>query len=531
MLSYVGPRIRIWSPRVQRALLVYIALTAVPGWLISSAVVAQAADSAPFRIHSHDITGLIRQVWTLAVSRCENGESDLLVLSTEGGPPTQRKLLTWMPCGSALEPGDPRILERPLPDATVLVDVATIPGRSGPQLLTVSAAGIRVEALQGSESPLDFPIPGGLPLPPRPWEIGRVEIVADWNGNGHLSALVPSLRGAWLVDLTSGAARQIEMPIYASYATYMPFLPATVWQWMIQEVTWPTLARADDNGDGRLDLFALSRWAIWIYHAGPEGLPSQPSRRLEFVPFDAETERRHETTVHNYFARDIDGDTRADLILSTIGGGLMSGRSHTRIHLNGGAGIAIDGKPDAVRETEGGFSGFNFVDIDGDGREEIIETTVEFGILQMIRILVTRKVETSFRVLVLDPESPDGTRTIFEDEFSFRLNFSDASISGMIPSMGDWNGDGIQDLAVARSDDEIGFRLGSKARGEPVFGRILGHQHVPLSSGNSRVADLNGDGLDEIVAFTDTDPDQPLIVLQNLGRLPGTRSELQSVPN
>ena len=156
---------------------------------------------------------------------------------------------------------------------------------------------------------------------------------------------------------------------------------------------------------------------------------------------------------------------------------------------------------------------------------------MEFGLVQMIRILVTRKAKTHLRVLVLDPEAKDGTRTIFEDVFSFRLNFRDASISGLIPSLGDWNGDGIQDLYVPRSDDEIGFRLGSKARGEPVFGRITGRQRVPLPSGQSRIADLNGDGLDEIIAFTDTDPDQPLVVLQNLGRLPGTRAELRSAAN
>jgi len=531
MLPVVGPHIQSWSPRVSRALVVFISLATLVGWLGSRPAVVRAADPEPFKIHSHDIKGLVQQVWPLAVSRCENGESDLMVLSTQGGPPNLQKLLTWMPCGSALSPGDPRILERPLSDAAVIVDISTIPGRSGPQLLTVSAKGIRVEALQGSEAPVDFSVPGGLPLPPRPWEIGRVQIVDDWNGDGHLSALVPALGGAWLVDLASGESRKIEMPIYASYMTYMPFLPATVWKWMIQEVTWPTLARADDNGDGRSDLFALSRWAVWIYHMGPDGLPGEPSRRLEFVPFDVEAERRHEATVNNYFARDIDGNGRADVILSTIEGGLMDGRSNTRIYLNRGDGAAIDGTPDAIRETEGGFSGFNFVDLDGDGREEIIETTMEFGLMQMVRVLVTRKAKTSFRVLVLDPEAMDGMRTIFKDEFSFRLNFEDANISGLIPSLGDWNGDGIRDLYVARSDDEIGFRLGSKTPGEPVFGRIKGHQEVPLESGESRIADLNGDGLDEIVAFTDTGSDQPLIVLENLGRLPGTRPELTSVPD
>ena len=528
MLRSVAPRIRISKARVRWALPIFIALAAVWGWLAGTPPDGQAADSSPFAIRAHDITGLIQQVWTLDVSSCENGGSDLLVLSTEGGPPSQRKLLTWMPCGSALVPGDARILERPLPDGAVIVDVALVPDRSGPQLLIVTAAGIRVESLDGHQPPLDLPIPGGLPLPPRPWEISRIQIVDDWNDNGRPSALVPALRGAWLLDLGSGVAREIEMPMYASYETYKPFLPTIVLKWMIQEVSWPALARADDNGDGRLDLFALSRWAIWIYHAGPDGIPSQPSRKLEFVPFDVETERRHEATVNNYFARDLDGDTRADLILSTIGGGLMDGRSNTRIHLNNGGGVSIDAEPDATRETAGGFSGFNFADIDGDGSEEIIETSMEFGIVQIVRVLVTRKAETRLRVLVLDPESPGGTRTVFEEDFSFRLNFGEATISGLVPSLGDWNGDGILDLYVARSDDEIAFRLGSKIKGKPVFGRATGRQRVPLPSGESRIGDLNGDGLDEIVAFMDSDPEKPLIVLENLGKLPGTRPALRA---
>jgi hypothetical protein len=490
-----------------------------------------AADSAPFEVHDHAIDGLVRQVWPLAVSRCETNERDLLVLSTLGGPPQQQKILTWMPCGSALTPGDPRILTRRLDDAVVVVDVARVPGRSGPQLLAISADGIRIEALGGADPPLDLAIPGGLPLSPRPWEVGRIPMIDDWNDNGRVSALVPALRGAWLVDLESHAMRQIEMPVYASYETYTPFLPATVLKWMIQEVTWPTIVRADDNGDGRLDLFALSRWDLWIYHAGPEGLPDQPSRRLQFVPFDEEIERRHEATVNNYFARDLDGDTRADLILSSLGGGLMNGHSKTRIHLGRGSGVTIDGKPDATRDIEGGFSGFNFVDIDGDGRDEMIETSLEFGIVQMLRILTTRRAETTIRVLVLDPEAPNGTRTIFEDDISFKLDFGEARVTGLVPSLGDWNGDGVQDLYLARSDDEIGFRLGSRVPGEPVFGRITGRQPVALSNGQSRIVDLNGDGLDEIVAFTDTDPERPLIVLENLGRLPGTRPELRASSN
>jgi hypothetical protein len=70
--------------------------------------------------------------------------------------------------------------------------------------------------------------------------------------------------------------------------------------------------------------------------------------------------------------------------------------------------------------------------------------------------------------------------------------------------------------------------MGSKTPGEPVFGSLVETQGVPLPSGQGRVGDLDGDGLDDIVAFNDDDPEMPLIVLHNRGRLPGTRAGLRA---
>jgi len=233
------------------------------------AVRAAAEDSTPFAIRTHDVRGIILQVWPLSVSGCPDGSGDLLVLSSEGGPPVQKRFATFMPCGSALRPGDPRIRVHPIPAAAVLVDVARLPGRIGPQILSVSAAGLRIEALEGPASAVEIPIPGGLPLPPRPWEIGRLPLVEAWNDDGRPAALVPTATGAWLVELAGEperpAPRRIELPVYASYESFMPDLPETVWKWLVQEVHWPTLTRADDDGDGRRDLIALSRYGVWIY--------------------------------------------------------------------------------------------------------------------------------------------------------------------------------------------------------------------------------------------------------------------------
>ncbi len=530
MLRAVGPELRIPSWRAARGLHLLMALCAALGALETARA---AADEDPFEPRVHDGLGAVVQAWPLSVSRCPGPESDLLVLSTEGTAPSARKRVTWMPCGSALQPGDPRIVQRELGPEVVLVDVARLPGREGPQLLEVSAAGIRARGLGADDRQpaLTWKAPRGLPLAPRPRRPSRVPIVDDWHANGRPVALVPALEGGWLVDLARGEARALPMPVFAEYMTWEPFLPRTIWSWMIAETRWPTLARADDDGDGRLDLFVLSRWQIWVYRAGARGLPARPSRRLDFVPFDAETERRHQATGFSYFATDLNADDRADLVLSTLGGGLMRGRSTTRIHLNPGDGVTLDGPPTARRETEGGFAGVLLVDLDGDGRREILETAIEFGVLQLVGALLTGKAEISLRVLSVDPGEPGGTRTLFEDELAFRLDLGESRVVGLVPTLGDWNGDGLQDLYVAKGSDAIAFRLGAAGEKGLRFERATGRQPLPLESGEGRVGDLDGDGLDEIIAFQWNEPGVPLVVLHNLGRLPGTGPTLRRQAN
>ena len=195
----MGLRTRISSLWRRRAPLATVSLGVGATSLLAIAAAPGAADSAPFEIHSHGITGVIEQVWPLQVSGCANDEADILLLSIDGGPPHQRKLVTWMPCGAALRPGDPAIVERELPPSTVVVDVATLPDRKGPQLFIVSADGIRVESLVGEPTPKRFAIPGGLPLPPL--RRLRLEALGE-TGLGVVAPLADLLQDPGFLHLT-----------------------------------------------------------------------------------------------------------------------------------------------------------------------------------------------------------------------------------------------------------------------------------------------------------------------------------------
>lgn len=507
-----------------------------------SAMALRAADDDPglFETIAHDLPGRIVQVWPLEISVCPNGEADLLVLQVEGSPPTARRIVTWMPCGAACRRAPAAIVTRTLPPEIIGIDVARIPGREGPQLVSLSSRGLVLEDLGPpmfeEASPdeatlgLHWPLPEALPLPPRPRLVTRIPMVDDWDSTGRATALVPSLAGAYLLDLETGRARSLPLPLYADYETWDPTIPAPAWSWLDQKVHWPALTRADDDGDGRLDLFALARWAIWIYRTGPEGLPATPTRRLDLVPFDAEAERRYQSTSQSAIVRDLDGDGRADLLHTAVTGSLTRGRSSSRVYLGGAEGIDPRPPADATRETEGGFSSLHPIDLDGDGRPEFVELSLELGLVQLVRLLLTRRAETRIHILELDPEASEGFRVVFEDDLSLQLDFGQGSITGLLPGLGDWNGDGVQDLQVARGKGRIGFRLGSRQPGEPRLGSVVGEQSMPLRGGLGRSADLDGDGLDELIAFDATDPEAPLVVLQNRGRLPGTPASLRARP-
>lgn len=455
------------------------------------------------------------------VARGEDGRERVFAISLEGSPPAERRTVTALPP----QPADPgRPVE--MPAAVVAVDAAELGLAPGPELVALSADELRVLSLDG-RTLVRRPLVPPLPLPARTWELAQVDLVRDWDGDGRPEALAPSAEGVRLVPLVAGdRVQELAVPLIADYGTptlenyFRPGLLAGV-------ISWPMFDLADDDGDGRADLFAANRYALRVFRSGPGGLPREPTRTVAFPPFSAEEERRHLASTLLAFVRDLDADGRADLVVHRMVGALMRSRSSTTIHPNAGAGADPGAEPSGRIELTGGNAALRVDDIDGDGRAEILEAYLGFGVVQAIRMLTLRAAELRLRVWAL----PVGGGTPVEtwaESVSFPFDFATSRVLGLLPfTEADWNADGRLDLCWGDGSGVLHVRLGEKRPKGPGYGRIAASVPLPVS-GELLAADLDGDGLADFVAWDPLDGQGRVRLGHNRGVLPGTPPALRA---
>jgi hypothetical protein len=411
----------------------------------------------------------------------------------------------------------------------VAYDLVHDAGEAGERLALLTADQIRLVTplAPAADELIALEPPAPLPAPTR--EFARLRFIDAWEGGSALSALVPTLQGARIVHLDGSQGTALSFPLLAEY-TMAGLGPPTQDELLVASISWPGLARADDDGDGRPDLFALSRFSVWIFRAGPSGLPPTPTRRLALRPFTAAEELRYRATSLRIIARDLDGDGRADLVVHRTSGTLLRSHSVTAVYRNRGDGVRLEDPPWLLLDESGALSSADTIDLDGDGRPELVSSKLEFGIVQVARALAMRRVEVELRVFPLGGPVGTAPRPSWTGPLSLPLDFSEGRVAALLPTAeGDWNGDGRKDLLYGLARDEIAVHLGVVADGGPGFGPRVATQRAP-ATGATCVADLDGDGLDDLVVYDPRDEKGAVHVFWNRGALPGTAPRLRPKP-
>lgn len=223
------------------------------------------------------------------------------------------------------------------------------------------------------------------------------------------------------------------------------------------------LATADFNGDGALDLAAtrLSGGSVGVLYGNGRGEFSEP--------VDVQTGAGNEFT--KVLARDFNGDGRPDLVA------LSSPRGLAQVLLNDGRGGFTQGALLTVRLASGWFDAADF---NNDGRPDLVVRLSSGGLA-----LLLNNGQGSF------PNSP--------------INLPGAPrelLNGGGLALGDFNGDGNNDIAFTEEETVGAFRLNlalGNGLGELAAPRLLASLDDPRAL---IIADVNNDGRADVLQLS-----------------------------
>jgi hypothetical protein len=404
-----------------------------------------------------------------------------------------------------LEPGAPLAV----PGDAVLFDVAEVRKGGGEELVFLHPDGVTAWSMGGAGGPITraklveaktfFDAPQIDDLP-------RYRFCVDLSGDGAADLLIPQHYG-YLAALREGDAFPKLRTLSLQGKNKMVRLTHEVFQlnFAAQRCTLPVLKAVDFNGDGRPDLLGLSNKELVGFLAREkEGLPVRPSCRMS-LPFMVPSVEEPEEDVFEgkrVYVEEIDGDGRVDLVAVRTQGkvGLFSS-IRTRFELFLGRPDAFYARlPDRVLTVPGVATRPEFLDLDGDGKRELLTPALRTDILAGIKTAALKKVTITHTIFDGGKDGLWKASPAFSESTSLSIQRIEEGRS--VPGAafaGDFDADGRKDRLVF-DEDEVRIHPGVPGSRFEFADEPRWTLKVEYSN-DFRVEDMNGDGASDILFF------------------------------
>jgi hypothetical protein len=488
---------------------------------------ASAAGDAPFAVQQIPSDG--RSVAAELTDLDGDGRVDVLQAVVFDMPPNERRLFRvylQRADGSLPERHD---LELAVPEAAATYDVANVDGAPGDEVLLLQPRGVSILAFARDEGGALVArtsrarIPEDLTMAAASDERGLDRLVlASFAFGPEPKLIVPGIGETFVLSPTGEVHARIRGGARANYFIQPPgpFLTESDIQAFVDS---PRISVGDIDGDGRADILASTRHELRLFFARADGsFGREADRRIALERVSLEDHIRGSGSVRSA-ARDIDGDGLLDLLLSLTEGSVMSANANSYVYFNHGTGWNLD-RPDASFESAETVSADQLIDLDGDGRLELVRMGIKISVLELVEIFVQRALDAWLNAYSLarapagaaPPSTPP--RPMFTKKVAVQLDFETSRPAGFMPTIQfDVNNDGFVDFLGSSDGTQIEIHLGSRDAGfrKPVLQEIS-------TEGRIRGGDLDGDGLPDFILFNTRRADEPLRVVTNLGRLPGS---------
>jgi len=142
-----------------------------------------------------------------------------------------------------------------------------------------------------------------------------------------------------------------------------------------------------------------------------------------------------------------------------------------------------------------------FIDLDGDGLEDLVTVTLNFSIFQVVKILATKKIGIGVNFHVFAQQSDGSFREVSDLDLSekLKLDLNNLKIGRFAQFAGDFDGDGRQDFVHLGRGTTITVHRGQPGCRYPKKPDLsIELDREPDSLDLVRIEDLDGDGRADI---------------------------------
>lgn len=214
---------------------------------------------------------------------------------------------------------------------------------------------------------------------------------------------------------------------------------------------------------------------------------------------------------------DVDGDGLADLVIQTMeGDGIFGIETSYQIHRglrSSDEQLGFEQVASSTLASDGIQIENERLDLTGDGQQEFVVTSVDITLGAIISALLTRTASVDVAIHQLDEGVFSGEPTLTK-KIKVRFDFGEGDLFVPAVLSADITGDGRQDLLVQRDEEML-----LVYPGEPTD-RLFSRQPVRLELSLPKeresfvVADLDGDGRDELIVHLKTEERSLLSVIR-----------------
>lgn len=157
--------------------------------------------------------------------------------------------------------------------------------------------------------------------------------------------------------------------------------------------------------------------------------------------------------------------------------------------------------------SEDTISAMYFIDIQGDGKKEVIATTLDIGLSQIISALLAGSVDQDVMLFSMDDEQHFSEKPSLSQEIEMTFSLSSGKTGQPLTKVLDVNGDSVKDLVFSEGDNQLSVLLATP-NGKKPYARWPLKQKIKIPKDASQVLskDLNDDDkTDLILHFSKSD--------------------------